>query len=86
MTGSQVKVAFIDAFPPAVLFSKDLRSVPAIYANIRDWLNSKEAALTPHSSHRILILVAHSLYEHNEDTVAATEISVAATQGRQSTR
>ncbi len=75
MTGAQAKVAFCDMFPPALLFSEELGSMHAIYANIRDVLNSKGAALTPHSSRRILMKLAHSLYEDNEDAVAATEIA-----------
>ncbi len=52
-----------------------------------DWLNLKGAALTPHSSRRIRMTLAHSLYEDNEDTVAATEIArTILAQGRQSTR
>ncbi len=84
MTGAQVKVAFTDMFPPAVLFSEEFRSVPAIYANIRDWLNLKGAALTLHCSCRILITLAHSLYKDVEDRVPATEISlIIFSQGRQ---
>ncbi len=43
--------------------------------------------MTPHSSRRILMTLAHSLYEDNEDTVAATEIACTIlAQGRQSMR
>lgn len=85
MTGTQVKDAFADMFPPAVLFSPEVRSMPALYSNLRDWLNEKGANLTPHSSRRILMTLATSLYNDNEDSFAATEMvrSIVA-RGRQS--
>ncbi len=36
MTGTQVKEAFVDMFPPSVLFSPDIRTMSAVYSNRRD--------------------------------------------------
>ncbi len=77
MTGAQVKVAFTDMFPPAVLFSEELMSMHAMYANICDWLNLKVAALKPHSSRRILMTLAHSLYEDDEDQLLQLRLCAA---------
>ncbi len=58
MTGVQVKEAFAEMFPPSDLFSSEIRSMPAVYTNITDWLNDNGANVTPHSSRRIIMTLA----------------------------
>ncbi len=62
LSGDKVKIAFAEIHPPATLFSKDIKSFPSIYPNLRKWLNKQGAALTPHSSHRIIMTLASSIY------------------------
>ncbi len=70
-----MKEAFAEMFPPSDLFSPEIRSMAAVYTNIRDWLNDNGANLTPHSSRRIIMTLASSLYDDSEDTVAAVDYS-----------
>ena len=74
LTGDQVKSEVAEMFPPAVLFSPKIQSLPVVYRSLRDWLNAKGAALTPHSSHCIIMTLATTIYTDSEDTNVATEI------------
>lgn len=75
MTGEQVKHAFAEMYPPATLFDISLRSIPTVYTNLRDWLNSKGANLRQHSSRRVMMTLATSLYDEAEDREAAITIA-----------
>ncbi len=75
LAGTQVKEAFAEMFPPATLFHPAIQTMPAIYPALRNWLNQNGSALTPHSSHRIIMTLASSVYSDSEDTNAAMEIA-----------
>ena len=49
--------------------------MPAIYTNLHDWLNDKGENLNPHSSRRVIMTLATSLYTESEEKEAATEIA-----------
>ena len=66
--------AVADMFPPAELFCKDLRSLPSLYSELRNFLHSRGASMTQHSSRRIMRTLAHQLYEEKEDEHAAVDI------------
>ena len=61
-------------FPPADLFSNELRSLPSAYSELRNFLDSRGASMTQHSSRRIKMTLAHYLYEEQEDKQAAVHI------------
>lgn len=75
LTGVQLKRTIADMFPPASLFSKEMCDIPAVHSELRDFLDSRGANLQQHSSHRIIMTLAHSLYEEPEDTQVAIEIA-----------
>lgn len=60
-------------FPHASLFSPGIRILPAVYSSLRDWLNSRGANLGQHSSRRVIMTLASSLYEESEDSEVALE-------------
>ena len=74
LNGEQVKAAFAEMHPPSSLFSPAIRTIAAIYPALINWLNEQGAAMTPHSSHKILMTLATTIYSDNEDTEAATAI------------
>eukprot|EP00171_Calliarthron_tuberculosum_P018940 IDg18940t1 len=87
MTGAQVREVFAEMYPPAFLFSPKIMAMPSLYASLRDWLNSKGANLTQHSTRRVIMTLAGSLYDESEDREAALEIAgQLVAQGRRSTR
>eukprot|EP00171_Calliarthron_tuberculosum_P000987 IDg987t1 len=58
MTGDQVKESFSEMYPSADLFSPDILSFPAIYSNIRDWLNKNGANI--HCTIHVVTLAARA--------------------------
>lgn len=65
---------FADMFPPADFISKELCEFPAIYTELRNFLDSHGANMQQHSSRRIMITLAHNMYEEQEDQHAAVGI------------
>ena len=61
LSGQQIKDTFSEMYPPATLFSQSVQSMPAIYPAIQNWLNKQGAALTTHSSHRIIMALAMTI-------------------------
>eukprot|EP00171_Calliarthron_tuberculosum_P003360 IDg3360t1 len=62
-------------------------TMPSVYAGLRDWLNSKGANLTQHSTPCIIITLAGSFYDESEDHEAALEIAGRlVAEGRSSSR
>ena len=61
-------------FPPVDLFSNELRSLPSAYSELRSFLDSRGASMTQNSSKRIMITLAHNLYEEQEDKQADVHI------------
>eukprot|EP00171_Calliarthron_tuberculosum_P023415 IDg23415t1 len=87
MTGVQVREAFAEMYPPAVLFSPKLMAMPAVHSSLRDWLNSRGANLAIHSTRRVIMTLASSLYDESEDREAAMEIAgQIVAEGRRSSR
>lgn len=74
VSADNVKRLVAEIFPPSVLFSQDIRDLPALYSEIRDFLDSRRANMVQHSSRRVMMTLTTNLYEEPEDTVAATEI------------
>ena len=62
ITGQTLLLEFADMFPPAALFGKELSNMPAIYSELRNFLDSRGENMQQHSSRRIMITLAHKLY------------------------
>ncbi len=75
LSGDQVKRAFAEMYPPATLFSNEIKSFLSIYPALRTWLNEQGTALTRHSSHRIIMTLASSVYKDPEDTNGALDMA-----------
>eukprot|EP00171_Calliarthron_tuberculosum_P023645 IDg23645t1 len=74
-------------YPPAVLFSPKIMAMPSIYSSLRDWLNGRGANLAKHSTRRVIMTLASSLYDESDDREAAMEIAgQIVAEGRRSTR
>ena len=72
--GDSLLRMFSYMFPPAGLFSKELCELPAIYTELRNFLDARGANMQQHSSCRIMMTLAHNVYEEQEDGQAAIEI------------
>lgn len=75
LTGDQVKAAVAELFPPAVLFGRDVATLPYVHRELRKWLDGHGANLQQHSSHRVIMTLATSLYVDPEDRVAANQLA-----------
>lgn len=75
LSGEQVKAAVADLFPPAVLFGTDIATLPYAHRELRKWLDGHGANLQQHSSHRVIMTLATSLYVDPEDRVAANQLA-----------
>ena len=69
-----MKAAFTEMYAPSSLFASAIRTLPAIYPALSNWLNEQGEALTSYSSHRIIMTLATTIYSDNEDTEAATAV------------
>ena len=74
VSSENLKRTVAGMYPLTVLFSQEIRDLPAIYSELRDFLDSRGANMTQHSSRRVMMTLSTSLYEEQEDTLAATEI------------
>ena len=72
--GDSLRRMFVYMFSPADLFSKELCEFPAIYTELRNFLDARGANMHQHSSHRIMMTLARNVYEEQEDRQAAIEI------------
>lgn len=75
MTGAHLKRTAADMFSPAALFSKDICDLPAAHNELRDFLDKRGANMQTHTTRRIIMTLAHNLYEEPEDTQAAIDIA-----------
>ena len=75
LTGIHLKRTVADMFPPASLFRQEICDLPAVHIELRNFLDAKGANLAQHSSHRVVMTLAHGLYEETEDTQAAIEMA-----------
>lgn len=66
-TGSALKDTVAELFPSAHLFSEELREIPGIWLELRKFLDKNGTAMTQHSSRRVILTLAHSLYDDAED-------------------
>ena len=73
--GQQVKATIAELFPPAVLFASEIRTLPLLHRQLRAWLDKRGANLTQHSSRRVLLTLATSLYDEAEDREVAEELA-----------
>lgn len=60
--------------PPAVLFGKDLRAIPATNSELRNFLDRRGANMSVHSSCRIMMTSAFNVHEDEDHRAAADEI------------
>ena len=74
LIGSTLLEEVADMFPPAILFSKDLCELPAVFTELRNFLDSRGTNMHQHSSRRIMMTLATNIYNEPEDTDAATAI------------
>ena len=72
--GDSLLRMFADIFPSADLFSKELCDLPAIYTELCNFLDAHGANMQQHSSRRIMMTLAHNVYEEQEDWQAAIGI------------
>ena len=63
-----------DMFLPADIFCKQLRMLPSLYSELRNFLDGSGANMVQHSSQRIMMTLAHNIYEQQEDRHAAISI------------
>ena len=74
-TGVQLKRTRADMFPRASLFCEEICDLPAVFIDPRNFWDERGANLQQHSSHRVVMTLAHGLYEEAEDTQAAIEMA-----------
>ena len=65
----------MDMFPPASLFGQEICGIPAVLIELRNFLDSRGENLQQHSSHRVVMTLAYSLYEEAEDTHANIDMA-----------
>eukprot|EP00170_Pyropia_yezoensis_P002975 contig_12489_g2982 len=75
MSGDQVKDTVAQLFQPAAVFGPDVATLPYAHRELRKWLDSHGANLQQHSSHRVIMTLATSLYVDPEDSVAAHQLA-----------
>ena len=78
----QVKATFAEMYPPDALFSEAIQSLFSIYTSLRYWLNSNGAELVKHSTRRIFMTLAPSVYTDEEEKNAANELKRSMTKRR----
>lgn len=75
IAGTNLKEAIAEMFPPSHLFSDEIKEIPSVWMELRKHLDLHGATLQQHSSRRIILTLAHSLYEDAEDREAAVSIA-----------
>lgn len=73
LTGSQGKRTIAEMCPPASLFRQEICDLPAVHIELQNVLDTMGANLAQLSSHRVIMTLAHGLYEEREDSQAAIE-------------
>ena len=67
LSAEELKASVAEMFPPAVLFGDEINALPYAHRALRTWLDTNGANLTQHSSRRIPLTLATSLYDEAED-------------------
>lgn len=75
LSGDTLKDTIAEMFPPSHLFSNDIKEIPSVWLELRKFLDTNGASLSQHSSRRVILTLAHSLYEDAEDREAAIEMA-----------
>lgn len=75
LTRIHLKRTIADMFPSASLFRQEICDLLAVHIELRNFLDAKEANLEQNFSHRVVMTLAHGLYEEAEDTQAAVEMA-----------
>ena len=70
-----LKRTVVDIFPLASQFRQEICDLPAVHVDLRNFLDAEGANLAQHSSLRVVMTLAHGLYEETEDTQAAIEMA-----------
>lgn len=74
LSAEQIKEAFSKMYPPGMLFSEDIQTVPEIYPA---WFKNEGCNLTPHSSRIIMKTLASNIYTEAEEANAAMQMVTA---------
>lgn len=61
--------------PPAFQFFPDMMNVPAMFIDVRNFLDKNGCNLQQHSLHRITMSLAHNLYDDADEKSAAIDIA-----------
>lgn len=75
LTGGNLREYFAELFPPSVLFCKEICDIPTMWTEIRNYMNARGANLQQHSSRRVIMTLAHGIYDEAEDRDAAVEMA-----------
>lgn len=62
-----------ELFIPASLFTKEICDLSPVWVEIRNFINSRGANLQNHSSRRVILTLAHGIYDDAEDLDAALQ-------------
>ena len=71
---SEIRVCIAELFPPAMLFSPGIMSLPILLKEFRKWLDLMGANLQQHSSRSNLMNLATNIYSEREDREVAIEL------------
>lgn len=71
--GDALRELVAEMFPPAYLFHPEICDLPSAWIDLRTFLQRRGVTLQQHSSRRVLLTLAHGLYNYQEDTAAAVE-------------
>ena len=72
----QVKAGFAEMYPPGALFSEAIQSLRSMYTSLRDWLNKNGAELVQHSTRRIVMTLASTVYTDEEERMSPLNLHV----------
>eukprot|EP00171_Calliarthron_tuberculosum_P001988 IDg1988t1 len=87
MSGEQVRKEIANFYPPASLFSTEIKASPIVYTHPREFINAHNSHLTSYLCWRIVMTLTLKFYEDSEDTAVLEEIAKAIViEGRSATR
>lgn len=75
LTGATLRAHVSEMFPPANLFAKEICDMPSVWVQLRNFLDARGAEIQQHSSRRVIMTLAHGLYDEPEERDAAVEMA-----------
>lgn len=75
LSGENLRNHVAEMFPPAHLFCKEIADMASVWMELRAFLDARGAPLQQHSSRRVILTLAHGLYQESEDRNAAIDIA-----------